>query len=74
MAKRMRRELHAMTQQLGAGKVDLMEVFCPGSFSAKASAFDLRPGLAYDLRNGWNLSDPKQVEKAWAGSRPGRRW
>ena len=48
-----------------SGGVDIMEVFSPGRFTEKTGAFDLRPGLALDLRTGWDLSDPNVVKKAW---------
>jgi hypothetical protein len=51
---------------LGDDSPDIMEVFSPGRFTEMSSAFDLRPGLALDLRTGWNLSEPAVVAKAWA--------
>ncbi len=51
---------------LGVTTVDIVGVFSPGCFTDRSSAFDLRPGLALDLRTGWNLSEPAAVKKAWA--------
>ena len=56
-------DMHAALAALGDASPDIMEVFCPGRFTEEASAFDLRPGLAMDLRTGWNLSEPAVVAK-----------
>ena len=58
-------EMRGALMALGDPGVDVMEVFSPGRFTEKTGAFDLRPGMALDLRTGWNLSDPDTVRKAW---------
>ena len=66
MAKPEDEEMRAALMALGDHPaVDVMEVFSPGRFTDKTGAFDLRPGLALDLRTGWNLSEPETVKKAW---------
>jgi len=62
-------EMDAAMLGLGVSAVDIMEVFCPARFTSRASAFDLRPGLALDLRTGWDLNSKADVEKAWAAWR-----
>ncbi len=57
-------EMRAALMALGDASVDVVEVFSPGRFTEKTGAFDLRPGLALDLRTGWNLSEPATVAKA----------
>jgi hypothetical protein len=58
-------EMRGALMALGDPCVDVMEVFSPGRFTRKTGAFDLRGGMALDLRTGWNLSEPEQVKKAW---------
>ena len=43
--------------------VHITEVFSPGSFTTRASAFRLGPGVAMDLRTGWdfNLESHRQA-------------
>ena len=62
-------DMDAALMALGVCAVDVMEVFCPGRFTSRASAFDLRPGLALDLRTGWNLDRQADVECAWTAWR-----
>ena len=60
-------ELHMLLMSLGMGgqsAVDVMEVFCPGRPKPYVSMFGLVHGGAFDLRDGWNLSDPEHVVKA----------
>ena len=42
---------------------DIAEVFCPGRFCNKASAFNLRPGTCLDLRTGWDADKPGAFKK-----------
>ena len=58
-------EMRGALMALGDSCVDVMEVFSPGRFTRKTGAFDLRGGMALDLRTGWNLSDPEHTKKAW---------
>ena len=46
--------------------VDVMEVFSPRRFTAKASAFGLRPGMAIDLEEGWDLDREEDRQQAMA--------
>ena len=55
----LKRKVDARKEQLGS--VDVVEVFSPPRFTAKASSFGLNPGYAVDLTTGWDLSDEKQV-------------
>lgn len=41
---------------LGEGEVHISELFGPGRFTSRASAFNLVPGMAYDLRVGFDLN------------------
>ena len=66
------REVLGMLEALGAGTVHVAEIFCPPRFTASAKRFGLLPGMAMDLKNGWNLDDPKQVEEAWTYLRTAR--
>ena len=52
-----------LLDSLGEAEVDITEVFCPGRFCAKASAFDLRPGTCLDLRTGWDANKPGAHER-----------
>ena len=42
------------------------ELFSPGTLNSRASAFGLKEGPVFDLRNGWDLNDSMQVRKMWA--------
>ena len=50
---------------LRAAKVDVSEIFSPGRFAEVASAFDLVPGTAFDLRTGWDLATPAGRDECW---------
>ncbi|CAK0829612.1 unnamed protein product, partial [Prorocentrum cordatum] len=45
----------ALLEQLGLDSLDLQEVFNPGEFAKGAPKFDLKPGVAMDLRTGWDF-------------------
>ena len=49
-------------------QVDVSELFGGGSFlkEATATALNLTPGAAYDLRTGFSLSKPATRAKVWA--------
>jgi hypothetical protein len=49
----------------GDGGVDFMEVFNPGVFEREAPRYGLVPGMAIDLRTGWDLDVKSQRDKAW---------
>jgi len=53
---------------LCADSVALAEACNPERFRQRAGAFGLRPGLALDLRTGWDLSTPSHQEEALKGS------
>jgi len=59
--ERVNQQLLALT----AVRVDVSEVFSPPRFTSKATAFNLVPGTAYDLRTGFNLSDPVVQRQVW---------
>ena len=56
--------LHAVSGE----QVDVSELFGGGSFveAATATALNMTPGAAYDLRTGFNLSKPATRAKVWA--------
>ena len=41
---------------MGEGVVHVSELFGPGRFTSRASAFDLMPGMAMDLRTGFDFN------------------
>ena len=41
------------------------EIFSPPRLTASAAKFNLIPGLALDLRTGWDLDNPRHVAAAW---------
>ena len=45
--------------------VDVAEVFCPGRLAEHAHLFGLTPGLAADLRTGWDLSTQEGQKECW---------
>ena len=48
-------ELAAYLSVFGEGNVIVSELYGPGRFTERASAFDMQPGTAYDLRTGFNF-------------------
>ena len=59
-----RREALQLVKRLGAG-CHVSEVFCPPRFTAMAHRYGLTPGLAFDLRSGWDLDDPQAQKAVW---------
>ena len=58
---------------LHALDVDIAELFCPGRFVEKASLFNLLPGTAFDIRQGWDLTTSVGRQSCWealASERP----
>ena len=56
---------------LGGGTPELStthvaEVFPPPRVTKMARRCGLSPGIAVDLRTGWDLNDPQDVKKLWA--------
>ena len=49
---------------LGISPVALAEVYSPARFGEKAAQFGLVPGVALDLRTGWDLGDKRQQQRA----------
>ena len=49
----------------GCNEVDVTEIFSPERFSSRARAFGLRPGLAFDLRTGWDFTRADHQEASW---------
>ena len=48
-------DMHAALAALGDASPDIREVFSPGRFTERSSAFDLRPGLAFRSKDGLEL-------------------
>ena len=51
--------------ELTSKSVDVAEIFCPPRFTERAGRHKLNPGLALDLRTGWDLNDPKHIAAMW---------
>ena len=49
-------ELCMNLSAMGEGMVHVSELFGPGRFTSRASAFDLMPGMAMDLRTGFDFN------------------
>ena len=49
-------ELCMNLSAMGVGVVHVSELFGPGRFTSRASAFDLMPGMAMDLRTGFDFN------------------
>ena len=60
-------EINALTHMCGECQdpVDVAEVFSPGRFTSRASAFALRPGFALDLRTGWDFDRKEHRDAAF---------
>lgn len=58
------RSVEALTSQ-AVCSVDVAELFNPSRFGARAKAFDLVKGTAFDLRTGWDLSQESQRALCW---------
>ena len=60
-------DIMAALLQLGSidDQTDVAELFCPGRFAEKASAFHLVPGTAFDLRTGWDLATASGRQECW---------
>ena len=61
------RDIAALLMGFGANPsaVDVAEVFCPGRLAEHAHLFGLTPGLAADLRTGWDLSTQERQRECW---------
>ena len=46
--------------------VHMAEVFSSPRIARLVHRFGLTPGLAFDLRTGWDLNDPAQRAKMWS--------
>ena len=46
-------------------RADVAEIFSPDRVTARAAQFGLVPGLALDLRTGWDLNDSRHVAALW---------
>ena len=60
-------DIAALLMGFGANPsaVDMAEVFCPGRLAEHAHLFGLTPGLAADLRTGWDLSAQEGQRECW---------
>ena len=58
------RQALQLVKRLGAG-CHVSEVFCPPRFTSMAHRYGLTPGMAFDLRSGWDLDDPRARKAVW---------
>ena len=45
--------------------VHVAEIFSPPRVTAETHRFGLSPGMALDIRTGWNLDDPRKLKQLW---------
>ena len=57
-------DLHAFGVEKGSSP-DLVEMFGPGRFDEAAAHCGLTPGIAFDLKTGWDFNIPRHVEAFW---------
>ena len=58
-----RRDLEKLGQNLN--DVHVAEIFSPPRVTAETHRFGLTPGMAFDIRTGWNLDDPRKLKQLW---------
>ena len=59
-------EICALLEAFGDWKVGVSELYGPGRFTSRASAFDLEPGTAFDLRLGYDFTKEADRTRARA--------
>ncbi|CAK0865658.1 unnamed protein product, partial [Prorocentrum cordatum] len=59
-------ELCALLAAFGDWRVAVSELYGPGRFTSRPSAFDLEPGTAYDIRTGYDFSQEGDRQRAQA--------
>ncbi|CAK0899647.1 unnamed protein product, partial [Prorocentrum cordatum] len=59
-------ELCALLAAFGDWRVAVSELYGPGRFTSRSSAFDLEPGTAYDIRAGYDSSQEGDRQRAQA--------
>jgi len=64
-AKLLRFDDEICTMQVPVPKVHVAEVFCPPRLTTRAPMHGLSPGIAVDLRTGWDLNDERHVAALW---------
>ena len=57
-------EVLGMLMAVGC-QTHVSEIFCPPRFTARCNRLGLTPGLAMDLRTGWNFDEPADRDAAW---------
>ena len=57
-------QLSANLSALGDGRIDVAEVYGPGRYTTRAGEFGLTPGIAFDLRTGWDFNLEADREEA----------
>ena len=57
-------ELAVCLSAFGEGTVSVSELYGPGRFTERASAFDMQPGMAYDLRTGFDFDQEADRHRA----------
>ena len=56
--------LNLLSAMFGDAQADVSEVFSPGIFTDRAPTFNLKPGLAMDLRVGWDFTKESDRRRA----------
>eukprot|EP00959_Pyramimonas_sp_CCMP1952_P208782 4367113-Pyramimonas_sp.AAC.1 len=59
-------ELCALLAAFGDWRLAVSELYGPGRFTSRSSAFDLEPGTAYDIRTGYDFSQEGDRQRAQA--------
>ena len=54
-----------MLVALGGPRTDVVELFSPDRFSSKSAKHWLSPGMAFDLRHGWDLAKEDVRRECW---------
>ena len=57
--------INSLMPTVREGKADVVELFCPGRLQELSKVIGLVPGGAFDLRTGWDLSNPEEVAACW---------
>ena len=66
VGRRERDMMQADLLKLGChSSVHVAEIFSPPRMTQACSRFGLSPGLAFDLRTGWDLNCPRQRSQVW---------
>eukprot|EP00973_Karenia_brevis_P036931 5090775-Karenia_brevis.AAC.1 len=55
-------------------KASLVELYSPDRFGTRGQAFGVGDVLAVDLRDGWDMNDPRMVKALWTKLDNMRPW